>query len=109
TELLNQHVTKPLTQSSDPEAQSLMDWLEGNITISKMHKVQSVADCVKSIGIGNPLLLCEGENIGLSLGLTKFETRGIQEPGAEAVLRGSREGFTESLQINLSQLRRIIK
>ncbi len=61
-----------------------------------------IADCIESISNGNPLLLCEGESIGYSLGFAKWEKRAIDEPVAEGSVRGSREGFTESIDIATS-------
>ena len=77
--------------------------------VSKVEKVKLVVDCVESISGGNPIVLYEGEQSGYSLGLAKWEQRAIEEPVAEGGIRGSREGFTESLQIGTSLLRRIIK
>ena len=51
----------------------------------------------------------KGSSDGFSLGLAKWEKRAIEEPVAEGGIRGSREGFIESLQVNTSLLRRIIK
>jgi len=58
---------------------------------------------------GYPILLCEGETRALALGLTKWEKRPIEEPAGESVVRGPREGFTETLRVNTSQIRRIIR
>ena len=68
-----------------------------------------MADCIESISLGNPILFYEGESDGFSLGLVKWEKRWIEEPVAEGGIRGSREGFIESLEVNTSLLRRIIK
>ncbi len=38
-----------------------------------------------------------------------WETRGVDEPETESVVRGPREGFSETLQSNTSLLRRRIK
>lgn len=108
-ELLDQNVINPLSQETINESQSISELLEKKIIISKINKVHLLADCLESIATGNPLLLYEGGGVGFSLGLTKFEMRTIQEPEAESVIRGPREGFTESLQVNISQIRRIIK
>ena len=44
-----------------------------------------------------PSFCVKGSNDGYSLGLAKWEKRAIEEPVAEGGIRGSREGFTESL------------
>jgi Bacillus/Clostridium GerA spore germination protein len=63
-------------------------------------------ESVELLSNGNTMLLYDGETQGLALGLAKWEKRQIEEPTAEGVVRGPREGFTESLAVNTSQLRR---
>ena len=56
-----------------------------------------------------PSFCVKESNDGYSLGLAKWEKRAIEEPVAEGGIRGSREGFNESLEVGTSLLRRIIK
>ncbi|MCQ6277509.1 spore germination protein [Bacillus sp. V3B] len=102
-------VLTPIMQITLDESQSLNEFLENKMPVSKVKKVKLVADCIESISNGNPILLFEGELNGYSLGLAKWEKRSIEEPVAEGGIRGSREGFNESLGVGTSLLRRIIK
>ena len=79
------------------------------LSISKVTKIKTFGEGIESISVGNPLLLIEGENQALSLGLAKWEKRSIEEPSAEGVVRGPRDGFTETLGINITLIRRRIK
>ena len=106
---IENYVLTPFMQETANASPSLNEFFETKMPVSKVEKVKLVADCVESISGGNPILLCEGEQSGYSLGLAKWEQRAIEEPVAEGGIRGSREGFTESLQIGTSLLRRIIK
>ncbi|MFJ8068604.1 spore germination protein [Peribacillus sp. NPDC096447] len=108
-EAIEQYVLSPLMQESSKEPQPLNDFIEHKMPVPKVVKVNMLADCIESISSGNPILLYEGESDGFSLGLSKWEKRAIEEPVAEGGVRGSREGFIESLEVNTSQLRRIIK
>lgn len=45
----------------------------------------------------------------LAIGVQGFSFRGVSEPESEVVQRGSREGFTEPLRINMTLIRRRIK
>ncbi|KAA9031580.1 spore germination protein [Niallia endozanthoxylica] len=101
-------VLLPFMREISPSG-SLNEYLEHKMPVSKVKKVNTVAGCIESISNGNPLLLCEGDVNAYSLGLAKREQRSIEEPVAEGGIRGSREGFTESLAIGTSLLRRIIK
>lgn len=109
TALIDEHVLMPFRRVQGDEPKSLVEFIENNVSVSQMDQVNLLTDCIESISTGKPILLIEGENFAYSLGLTKFESRGIEEPQAEKVIRGPREGFVESLQVNTSMLRRIIK
>ncbi len=109
TEGLDKEVLAPLMKEENNSQQSIKELLDKEISVSKGKKIDLIADCIESISNGDPILLIEGESTAYSLGLTKFEKRSIEEPQAEKVIRGPREGFIESLQVNTSMLRRIIK
>lgn len=58
--------------------------------------------------------LCKGDTIAildgcrkiLLVSLSKWEQRSVEEPASEPVIRGARDGFTESLQTNTTLIRR---
>ncbi len=54
-------------------------------------------------------VLIDGVNYSVLGGLQAFMIRGIMEPSAETTMRGSREGFTEAIRINMSMIRRRMK
>ena len=83
--------------------------LEQKLTVSKVKKVQTITECIEQISGGNPILLIDQQSEGLALGLANWEKRSIEEPVGESVVKGPREGFTESLGINLALLRRKIR
>ncbi len=106
---IEEFVLSPLMQESVNEQQSINEFLEHKMPVSKVNRVKMLADCIESISLGNPILFYEGESDGFSLGLVKWEKRSIEEPVAEGGIRGSREGFIEALEVNTSLIRRIIK
>lgn len=106
---IEKYVLSPFVQENRNETQIIDDFIEQKLPVSKVKRVHLLSECIESISEGNPILLFEGERDGFSLGLAKWEKRGIEEPAAESGIRGPREGFTESLQVSTSQLRRIIK
>lgn len=55
------------------------------------------------------VILFDGDDTALILKLPAFNTRPVEEPHTENVVRGPREGFVESLPTNISLLRRKIK
>ncbi len=109
-EILDECVIYPLIQK-DVEKFHLpkLEIIKNTIAVSGIKQVSLVSDCIESISNGCPILLIETENTALSLALSKYEVRSIEEPQSEKVIRGPREGFIESLQVNTAMVRRIIK
>lgn len=58
---------------------------------------------------GKTLLLLDGEQGALCFDFLQYEMRAVSEPPTSTVMKGPREGFNESLKVNLALLRRRIK
>lgn len=58
---------------------------------------------------GNTVLLIDGYNVGLSADIRGWEKRTVKEPETQTVVRGPREGFTETLRTNTTLIRRKIR
>ncbi|WP_134701152.1 spore germination protein [Ammoniphilus sp. YIM 78166] len=108
-EEIDASVLSPLMEESAGKMKNLNEWFEMKISVSKVKEIKTVGDCIEHLSIGNPLLLVEKEMKGFALGLAKWEKRSVEEPTAEAVIRGAREGFTESIGVNTSLLRRRLR
>lgn len=54
---------------------------------------------------GNVVLIIDGMDQALYFNLRKIEHRSIEQPQTEQVIRGSRDGFIENLESNISLLR----
>ncbi|MEW9671665.1 spore germination protein [Ammoniphilus sp. 3BR4] len=108
-EEMDANVLAPLMQESTEKLNTLNELLEKKLSVTKVQKVKTFADCVEKLSIGNPLLLLEQQNEGFALGLAKWEKRSVEEPTAESTVRGPRDGFTETLGVNISLLRRKLR
>ena len=75
-----------------------------DVTVSQ--DPEALADAVIS---GRAVILCEGIKGGFVADIKKFPLRGIGEPENDRVLRGPRDGFTESLVINTALVRRRLR
>lgn len=87
----------------------LEEILKKTLAVSGVSNVKTFKDIIESITIGKPVILVDKQLSGVSLSLQKWEQRGIEEPQAERVVRGPREGFTETFQVNTAMLRRRIR
>ena len=66
-------------------------------------------EIITDVLLGNAVLLTDGFDFAISFGLKYFEKRAIAEPPTSTVLKGPREGFVESLPVNISLIRRKLK
>jgi len=107
-EAVNEHVLEPLMDLPEAHA-DILALAQQRIPISKVKIVNTTAACVEHISIGEAMLLIEGETRALAFGISKWEKRAVDEPEAETVVRGPRDGFTETITINISFLRRKIR
>ncbi|SHF28222.1 spore germination protein KA [Seinonella peptonophila] len=106
-EKLDQNVLTPLlNKTGEPFS---INTVSGVIPVSNIKELNYIEEIIDEISNGHPILLLDHQKKGISLGLTQLEHRAIEEPPAESVIRGPREGFTELLTINTSLLRRRIK
>ncbi len=74
----------------------------------ELMEVTEFMQSIHSILTGDTILYIDGEKVALKASLRGWETRGVTEPLTEAVVRGPREGFTETLRTNTSLIRRKI-
>nr|WP_318263755.1 spore germination protein [Peribacillus simplex] len=58
---------------------------------------------------GDTMLLMDGSPKGMALGSRDWADRGVQEPSSQTVVRGPKDGFTETLRTNTALIRRRIK
>lgn len=68
-----------------------------------------VEDIEKDILSGIPVLLVDGYTTALSIDCRTYPGRSVQEPEKDKVMRGSRDGFVETLVFNTALIRRRIR
>ncbi|NFN85616.1 spore germination protein [Clostridium sporogenes] len=78
------------------------------IVIDDTEETTSVDTTVNSLLYGDCILFIDGFDKVLVLNTKEWETRSISEPTSETIINGPREGFNESLNINMSLIRRKI-
>lgn len=83
--------------------------LSRSISLANVSIKAKVNECVDEILTGHTVILFDDKKHAISIDLKKFEVRAITEPPTGLAVRGPRNGFTESIQSNLSLLRRYLK
>ncbi|GAS81619.1 spore germination protein [Paenibacillus amylolyticus] len=100
TERLERQVLTPLQEMGIEAAQ---------VPMASVKHVETTTQAVQAILEGEALLLLEGSKVGTAYPLYQAANRSTEEPLAESTVRGARDGFTESLTMNMSLLRKRIK
>lgn len=58
---------------------------------------------------GNIIFIVDGYNKFFSIDIYSVESRAVQEPTSQSIVRGPKESFTESIKVNTSLIRKRIK
>ena len=88
---------------------TLQDFLERYVSIADVKTETDQREMATAVFAGKTLLMIEGLGGGILLDAKQFPLRAISEPDASKVLRGSHDGFGESLMQNAALLRRRIR
>ena len=83
----------------------IFDKLIPQNTVKKITKFSEVSSTINS---GDCVLFVDTLSVAFSIDVKGFESRSIDSPKNEIVVRGSQEAFVEKLRTNTSILRRII-
>ena len=112
-EIINENVLLPIMRHSIPDhidGSEILDFLINRIVVSgEVKKTVNVDELVGSIVYGDTIVLLDGVKEALIIDTKGWEFRTVSEPLSESVVRGPREGFTESIRVNLSLIRRKIR
>lgn len=96
-----------ITEEQMPE--DFAGFLQQQIPYLDLMKVADQEVFVKSVLSGMSCLMVEGYDIILALDFREYPSRSVDEPDKDKVLRGSRDGFIESLIPNMALIRRRIR
>ncbi|MDW7673842.1 MAG: spore germination protein [Bacillota bacterium] len=82
---------------------------ERYLNVGDIKETDSFAEAVYAGLSGDTVFLLDGYAQAIIASTREFAARGIEEPASEVVIRGPREGFTETLRMNTGLLRRRLK
>lgn len=81
----------------------------GMLSVGNVKQTATINELIDGCLSGDTIFLMEGSKEALVIHSKGFETRGVEEAKTEAVVRGPREGFSETIGTNMALLRRKIK
>ncbi|MBM7855094.1 spore germination protein KA [Desulfohalotomaculum tongense] len=109
-EIINENIMQPVMYLDEYEnipQSKILDFIVNKVLISGNVKKSSDISCLaEAILYGDTMLLVDGFSEILIIDTKGWKVRSITPPETEKVVRGAREGFTESIIINLSLIRR---
>jgi len=79
------------------------------LTVSDIKEVTDLGEGINAVLSGDTLMFIEGLGSCYVIASRLWPVRGISEPSSETVVRGSRDGFTETIRFNTALVRRRIK
>ncbi|NLY43367.1 MAG: spore germination protein [Clostridiaceae bacterium] len=82
---------------------------ENLLSACEVNETKNYLETIHAILSGNTVLYIDGNDTAIIIDTKGWEQRGIEEPDTESVVRGPREGFSETLRNNTALLRRKIK
>ncbi|GAB6136909.1 spore germination protein [Halanaerobaculum tunisiense] len=82
---------------------------ENLISVGEVKEVKDFKETINAILAGDTIIYINGRQTALRIGTRGWESRGVEEPNTESVVRGPRAGFTETLRTNTALLRRKVK
>lgn len=93
-----------------PDGESLMREIRENVLgFVDLLEAATAEELIELIISGFAAILIDGVATASLGGLQAFMIRGVSEPSTEVSVRGSREGFTEAIRVNISMVRRRLK
>jgi spore germination protein KA len=116
-QLINSDILKPIMIEVDSinlsqsfKGKSALNlFKEKLICSSDIQEVNSFDESISSILSGDTMIFMNECDSALKVSLRCWDKRNVEEPATDAVVRGPREGFTETLRTNTTLLRRKIK
>ena len=107
--LIERMIGRLLAVGSLKGVSDLAAFLASYVTVPDAAAVTEVHDMVMGVFAGKTLLVIDGYDGGVLLDAKEYPTRSVQEPDTSKVLRGSHDGFVESIMANAALLRRRIR
>lgn len=90
----------------------LLIYLETTVNtfeISDLKPIDKMEDVVRILMAGNAVLFCQGKTVAYKVGSQGYPNMGVQKSEMEKVLRGSHEGFADSVKTDVALVRKRLR
>lgn len=115
--IINEYVLKNLmmlARMTEPEVKNVKEKVyelikDGVLSVTDLKEIDDLNKAIDNILSGETILFIEKWDKAIVIASKGWPMRGISEPESDAVIRGSREGFTETMRVNTTLVRRRIR
>ncbi len=113
-DIINQHILNTLMldirfQKNQGREEIFQRIKKYGISNFKLKEDQTIDEIIQEVISGDTIFLLDGVDKALSVGSRGWKDRSVAEPITEGVVRGPRDGFTETIRTNTALIRRRIK
>lgn len=111
TEILQQifsDLQNPL-YTKDGQIQDIVRYMNSKIGYAQVSLTSSWEDILHNVLSGPSVLFIDGFNQAILIDVRTYPTRSIEEPDAEKITRGARDGFVETMLFNTNLIRRRVR
>ncbi|MFB9277285.1 spore germination protein [Cohnella cellulosilytica] len=98
-----------LDPGSALDSDALQAFLECYVPAVQVKKTESFPQMVDEVLMGNTAFYVDGQSAALLIDAKTFPSRNPEQPSLEKVVRGSQDGFTETLLMNVALIRRRLR
>jgi spore germination protein len=106
--LINNFVLESVMLKCD-RVENVMQIKDQILTVSDVKEKLKLSEAVNSMLSGDTLMFVEGIPAVIVIATRSWPARGVSEPSGETVIRGGRDGFTETIRFNTALIRRRIR
>lgn len=97
-------------EQRDIAQRGLLEWIKQFIIhVGDLRQIVEPKQVIMELLTGNTLILVDGFDIALLVNSIESKERAIEEPSSQTVIRGPREGFTESIRTNTTLIRKRLR
>lgn len=112
---LNENIISPLLNGSrqinilDQDEETVRFISNSLITTTEVLHISTNEKLIPLLINGWSIVIIEGIDLMIAANTQGLETRNIDEPASASVIRGPRDGFVESIDVNISLIRRRVR
>jgi len=106
--LLDHYVLEPLMLASK-DIENVQQIKDNVLAVTDMHEVKKLSEGVNAALAGDTLMFIDNLDCAYVIATRFWPARSVGDPSSETVIRGARDGLTETIRFNTALIRRRIR